>query len=81
VADHDDVTGEPLVQRPDDNEATVRTRINTYHEQTKPLVKYYVDWSASGDARAPRYVRIDGQGPVEAVRDEIFAALDSKARK
>ena len=80
VADHDDVTGEPLVQRPDDNEATVRTRINTYHEQTEPLVKYYVDWSASGDARAPRYVRINGQGPVEAIRDQIFAALDAKPR-
>lgn len=78
VADHDDVTGEPLVQRPDDNEDTVRRRINTYHEQTKPLVKYYLEWGASGDARAPRYVRINGQGSVEAVRDEIFAALETR---
>lgn len=78
VADRDDMTGEPLVQRPDDNEQTVRKRINTYHEQTKPLVKYYLEWSASGDARAPRYVHINGQGPVEGVRDQIFAALDSR---
>jgi adenylate kinase len=78
VPDHDDATGEPLVQRPDDNEQTVRTRINTYHEQTKPLVKYYLDWNASGDARAPRYVHINGQGSVEAVREQIFAALDTQ---
>ena len=80
LPDHDDVTGEPLVQRPDDNEQTVRTRINTYHDQTKPLVKYYLDWSASGDPRAPRYVHIDGLGAVEAVRDQIFAALDSQPK-
>jgi adenylate kinase len=73
----DDVTGEALVQRADDNELTVRKRIETYHEQTKPLVQYYVDWAKSGDARAPRYVAINGLGAVEAVRDEIFAALDS----
>jgi adenylate kinase len=78
VPDHDDVTGEPLVQRPDDNEQTVRTRIDTYHAQTKPLVKYYLDWSATGDARAPQYVHINGQGPVESVRDQIFTALDSR---
>jgi adenylate kinase len=73
----DDVTGEALVQRADDNELTVRKRIETYHEQTKPLVQYYVDWAKSGDARAPRYVAINGLGAVEAVRDQIFAALDS----
>jgi adenylate kinase len=75
--DQDDITGEPLVQRPDDNEATVKTRIDTYHEQTKPLVNYYVDWAKRGDARAPRYVNINGQGAVEDIRDAIFAALDS----
>jgi adenylate kinase len=79
VAGVDDVTGEPLVQRADDNEVTVRKRIETYHEQTKPLVQYYVDWAKRGDARAPRYVAIDGLGPVEQVRDQIFAALDSIA--
>lgn len=73
----DDVTGEPLVQRPDDNEATVRKRIQTYHSQTKPLVNYYLAWAASGDPRAPHYVNIYGQGTVEHIRDKIFAALES----
>jgi adenylate kinase len=77
VAGHDDVTGEPLVQRPDDTEATVRKRLEYYHRQTKPLVDYYVSWAKSGDARAPRYVNIRGQGQVEQVRDQIFAALDA----
>jgi len=75
VADTDDITGEPLVQRPDDNEDTVRKRIQTYHAQTKPLVKYYLDWSASQDPRAPRYVRINARGGVDEVRDRIFEAL------
>jgi adenylate kinase len=77
----DDITGEPLVQRADDNETTVRKRIETYHEQTKPLVKYYLDWAASGDARAPQYIDINGQGPVDEIREKIFAALDAKAGK
>jgi adenylate kinase len=76
VADRDDITGEPLVQRPDDKENTVRKRIETYHSQTKPLVDYYRNWASSGDARAPRHVRIDGVGSVDRIRDAIFAALD-----
>jgi adenylate kinase len=75
VAERDDVTGEPLVQRPDDEEATVRKRLETYHSQTKPLVEYYDNWARSGDPRAPRYVRIDGVGRVEQVRDRIYEAL------
>jgi adenylate kinase len=76
----DDVTGEPLVQRPDDNEATVRKRIETYHSQTKPLVNYYVRWGESGDTRAPRYVKVRGQGSVEEIRDRILAALEAQSR-
>ena len=79
VAGIDDVTGEPLVQRADDNEVTVKKRIETYHEQTKPLVQYYLDWAKSGAKRAPRYVAINGQGRVEDVRDKIFAALEKTA--
>jgi adenylate kinase len=78
TAGKDDVTGENLVQRPDDKEATVRERIATYHAQTKPLVDYYAKWAASGDAHAPRYVRINGSGPVESIRDQLFAALASR---
>jgi len=76
----DDVTGEPLVQRADDNEETVNKRIGTYHSQTKPLVAYYLKWAESGDARAPKYVNIYGSGSVEHIRDKIFAALSAKLR-
>ena len=78
VQGRDDVTGEPLVQRPDDNEETVRRRIATYHTQTKPLVNYYLSWAASGDPRAPHYVNIYGTGSVEHIRDKICAALAAK---
>ena len=78
VAGKDDLTGEPLVQRPDDNEETVKKRIATYHEQTKPLVNYYLKWADSGDPRAPRYANIYGTGSVEHIRDKIFAALSKK---
>lgn len=71
----DDVTGEALVQRDDDNEETVKKRLAVYHEQTEPLVAYYAKWAATGDARAPKCHRIDGLGKVEEVRDRIFAAL------
>jgi adenylate kinase len=75
VAGKDDVTGEPLVQRPDDSEETVRNRLAVYHKQTEPLIGYYAKWAASGDAHAPRHHRIDGLGSVDEVRDRIFAAL------
>ena len=68
----DDVTGEPLIQRPDDQEETVRKRIETYHVQTKPLVDYYRSQTGAG---AARYVKINGIGAVESIRDSIFAAL------
>jgi adenylate kinase len=77
VPDRDDLTGQPLVQRPDDDEKTVKKRIDTYHSQTKPLVQYYLNWASSSDPRAPHYVNIYGQGSVEHIRDKIFAALDS----
>jgi adenylate kinase len=79
VEGKDDLTGEPLVQRRDDNEDTVNKRIATYHAQTKPLVNYYLKWADSGDPRAPRYANIYGRGSVEHIRDKIFAAL-SKTR-
>jgi len=71
----DDVTGEALVQRVDDEEDTVRKRLGVYHQQTEPLVEYYSRWAAAGDRKAPRYHRVDGLGKVEEVRDRIFAAL------
>jgi adenylate kinase len=71
----DDATGEPLVLRKDDEEATVRNRLEVYHRQTEPLVQYYARWGATGDKAAPKYHRIEGLGKVEEVRDRIFAAL------
>ena len=71
----DDVTGEPRVLRKDDEEATVRNRLDVYHKQTEPLVEYYSKWAKSGDSKAAKYHRIDGIGKVEEVRDRIFAAL------
>jgi adenylate kinase len=77
VPGKDDVTGEDLVQRDDDREETIRRRLEVYHAQTEPLVRYYADWAASGDALAPRYARIDGQGSVEEVRARVLSALAS----
>ena len=78
VPGKDDVTGEPLVQRPDDNEETVKKRIATYHSQTKPLIAYYMKWAETGDSKAPKYVNIYGRGSVEHIRDKMFAALAGK---
>ena len=72
----DDVTGEPLVQRDDDKEDTVRKRLEVYHDQTEPLIDYYKKWESSGQAGAPKYVRIEGVGKVEEIRDQVYSALD-----
>jgi adenylate kinase len=76
VQDKDDVTGEPLVQRDDDKEETVRKRLDVYHSQTEPLIDYYSKWSTSGEAQAPKYIKVSGIGKVEDVRDQIFSALE-----
>jgi adenylate kinase len=73
----DDVTGEPLVQREDDKEETVRKRLAVYHAQTEPLIAYYSQWAATGDPRAPKYTKVSGVGSVEAVRDACLVALRS----
>jgi adenylate kinase len=75
VAGKDDITGEDLVQRPDDVEETVIKRLNVYHEQTKPLVEYYTTWRATGDDKAPVVSRVAGIGSVDNIRDSIFASL------
>jgi len=75
VAGKDDVTGEDLVQRDDDKEETVKKRLDIYHAQTEPLVKYYSDWAAGGEKGAPKYVKVTGMGKVEQIRDAIFAGL------
>jgi adenylate kinase len=72
----DDVTGEPLIQRDDDKEETVKKRLDVYHAQTEPLIGYYREWEASGEPAAPKYVRIEGVGQVNEIRDSIFSQLD-----
>jgi adenylate kinase len=71
----DDVTGEPLIQRVDDEEATVMKRLEVYHSQTKALVEYYSKWATSGDPRAPKYRKISGVGAVEEIKTRAFDAL------
>jgi len=75
VADRDDASGEPLMQRDDDKEETVRKRLAVYQSQTRPLVEYYSRWAATGDAAAPRYRKIDGTGSVDEITARALAAL------
>ena len=71
----DDVTGEPLIQRDDDKEETVKKRLQVYQQQTRPLVDYYGKWAATGDAGAPRYARISGTGTVEEITARVMGAM------
>ena len=71
----DDLTGEPLVQRDDDLEETVKKRLAVYHNQTEVLLGYYNQWAQSGLPGAPQYRKISGVGPVDEVRERAFAAL------
>lgn len=75
IPDQDDVTGEPLIQRDDDREETVRKRLEVYHEQTEPLIEYYRKWSVTDDSEAPAYIEIDGMRSVDTVKAEVIAAL------
>ncbi len=77
VEGKDDVTGEPLIQREDDKEETVRKRLEVYHAQTEPLVDFYKKWESSGDADAPKYVRVEGVGTVEEIKERILKSLES----
>ncbi|GLR11717.1 adenylate kinase [Chitinimonas viridis] len=75
AADQDDETGEALVQRDDDKEEVVKKRLAVYHEQTEVLVSYYGELARSGDAKAPKYVKVAGVGAVDAIRDNVFKSL------
>ena len=75
VEGKDDQTGEPLVQREDDKEETVRKRLDVYHQQTRPLVGYYGEWAATGDAEAPQYRKIAGLGSVDEITARALEAL------
>lgn len=73
VAGKDDETGEDLIQREDDQEATIRTRLEVYHEQTEPLVKFYQDLGAQG--QPVRVIRVDGVASVESIKDQVLQSL------
>ena len=77
VSGKDDVTGDPLVQRADDSEETVRKRLAIYKQQTQPLVDYYSDWCKSGDQFAPHFQAIVGVGEVADVNRRIIEVLQS----
>ena len=76
VEGKDDVTGEPLVQRDDDKEETVKKRLDVYHSQTEPLIGYYKSWEAGDDKAAPKYIRVNGVGKMDEITGQIFKALD-----
>lgn len=73
----DDVTGEPLVQRDDDKEETVKKRLDVYSAQTRPLVDYYSNWAASAPNEAPKYRMISGIGTVDSITESALKALSN----
>ena len=75
VAGKDDVTGEDLIQRDDDQEDTVKARLDIFHEQTEPLAKFYLDLSNSGADNAPKYIKVNGIGDVNDIKQAIFDGL------
>lgn len=77
VAGLDDITGEPLIQRADDQEETVKKRLDVYSAQTRPLVDYYSNWATSETVLAPKYRAISGTGSVEEIKNRAFDALSN----
>jgi len=75
VEGKDDVSGENLIQRDDDKEETVRSRLDVYHQQTKPLIQYYSEWAQTGGKDAPQYHQVDGIGAVDSVTAQILTIL------
>lgn len=75
----DDVTGEPLIQRDDDREETVRKRLEVYNAQTRPLVDYYSQWARDDSANAPQYRAISGMGNVDEITSRAMGALNAVA--
>lgn len=73
----DDVTGEPLIQRDDDKEETVRKRLEVYSAQTRPLVAYYSQWATVEPESAPAYRAISGMGSVDEITARALVALAS----
>lgn len=79
VPDKDDVTGEELVQRPDDSEEAVRTRLRVYRQQTEPVVAFYRDWAKRNGPDAPGYFRISASGTPEEVAARLLGLFGNEA--
>ena len=73
----DNETGEPLIQRPDDNEETVKKRLAIYHEQTYPLVEFYK--GLSNDESSTNYIEINGIGSIEEIQSQITDNIEKIA--
>ncbi len=71
----DDESGEVLIQREDDQEETIRKRLEVYHQQTEPLVNFYQSMADQGNAPAPQYVRVEGVGDVNSIKQQLFDAI------
>lgn len=72
----DDITGDDLITRTDDNEATVKERLSVYHQQTSPLINFYKNFNCS-NTKAPKYIKVNGNQAVEKVSQDIFNKIDS----
>lgn len=79
VSGQDDQTGEPLVQREDDQEHTVRHRLHVYQQQTHPLVSYYTEKKAIEKGNAPQYVSVNAMEPVVAVSEHILRVVRAES--
>ena len=77
VEGKDNETGEDLIQRDDDQPDTVKARLDVYHEQTEPLIAYYSKWADAGEENSPKYVKINGIGSVDSIKDSIFSGLEA----
>lgn len=73
----DDETGELLIQREDDQEETIRHRLNVYHKQTEPVISYYQDLAANNVEHAPYYIYESGRDSIQQVRDEVIKAIEA----
>jgi len=77
VAGKDNETGDLLIQREDDKEETIRKRLSVYHSQTSPLIEYYSSWSLSEEDNSPKYVKVDGVGKMDQIKEQIVQGLDA----
>lgn len=75
TVDKDDLTQEPLIQREDDQEETIRNRLMVYHQQTKPLIAFYSQWYASGESDAPAFHQVSGEGRVDEIFEEVLSFI------